>query len=71
MTMPMNLHPQYITDENGNKISVILPIEEFENIIQDDNIDKVWEDESLKRAEAYKRGNLETISSDEFFNYEY
>ena len=32
MTMPMNLHPQYITDENGNKTSVILPIEEFDNI---------------------------------------
>ena len=71
MTMPIDLHPQYITDENGNKISVILPIEEFENIIQDDNIDKVWEDESLKRAKAYRKGNLETISSDEFFNYEY
>jgi len=71
MTMPMNLHPQYITDENGVKISVILPIEEFENIIQDDNIDKVWEDESLKRAESYRKGNLETISSDEFFSYEY
>jgi len=71
MTIPMNLHPQYITDENGNKISVILPIEEFENIIQDDNIDKIWEDESLKRAEEYRKGNLDTISSDEFFNYEY
>ena len=71
MTIPMNLHPQYITDENGVKISVILPIEEFENIIQDDNIDKIWEDESLKRAELYKKGNLETISSDEFFSYEY
>ena len=34
--MPMNLHPQYITDENGNKISVVLPIEEF-NIILDDS----------------------------------
>ena len=32
MTMPMNLHPQYITDDNGTKVSVILPIEEFEDI---------------------------------------
>ena len=71
MTIPMNLHPQYITDENGNKISVILPIEEFKNIIQDNDIDKIWEDESLKRAEEYRKGNLDTISSDEFFNYEY
>jgi spore germination protein GerM len=71
MTMPINLHPQYIIDENGNKISVVLPIEEFENIIQDESIDKIWEDESLKRLEAYHKGKLETISSDEFFNYEY
>ena len=71
MTMPMNIHPQYITDENGNRVSVVLPIEEFENIIHNNNIDKIWEDESLKRAEEYKKGNLETISSDEFFNYEY
>ena len=32
MTMPMNLHPQYIVDEKGNKTSVLLPIDEFENI---------------------------------------
>ncbi len=71
MTMPMNLHPQYITDENGNKLSVVLPINEFENIIDSKMIDKIWEEESIKRAEAYKKGELETISSDEFFNYEY
>ncbi len=35
MTMPMNLHPQYITDENGQKISVVLPVEEFEQILED------------------------------------
>ena len=32
MTMPMHFHPQYITDDNGTKVSVILPIEEFEDI---------------------------------------
>ena len=71
MTMPMNLHPQYITDENGNKLSVVLPINEFENIIDSEKIDKIWEEESIKRAEAYKKGELDTISSDEFFNYGY
>ena len=71
MTMPMNLHPQYITDENGNKLSVVLPINEFENIIDSEKIDKIWDEESIKRTEAYKKGELETISSDEFFNYEY
>ncbi len=30
-----NLHPQYITDENGNKTSVILPLPEFIELIED------------------------------------
>ena len=34
MTMPMNLHPQYIIDENGNKTSVVLSIDEFNNLIE-------------------------------------
>ena len=38
MTIQMNLHPQYITDVNGNKISVILPIEEFNNLIKHDDL---------------------------------
>ena len=35
MTMPMNLHPQYVTNDNGERISVILSIQEFEGIIED------------------------------------
>jgi hypothetical protein len=30
-----NLHPQYVTDENGNRISVLLPLEEFEALLED------------------------------------
>jgi PHD/YefM family antitoxin component YafN of YafNO toxin-antitoxin module len=30
-----DLNPQYITDEHGNKKSVILPIEEFEELMED------------------------------------
>ena len=29
------LHPQYITDEDGKKISVILPMNEFEQIMEE------------------------------------
>ena len=68
MTMPMNLNPQYITDKDGNKISVILPIEEFNSIIDNnEEIDKTWEDESMARLEAYKRGDLKTISMEKIF----
>ncbi|MDR9402401.1 MAG: hypothetical protein RI580_03080 [Halothece sp. Uz-M2-17] len=30
-----NLHPEYITDQQGKKKSVILPISEFEELIED------------------------------------
>lgn len=30
-----SLHPQYITDENGNKTSVILPLPEFIELVED------------------------------------
>ena len=35
MTMPINLHPQYITDNSGDKVSVIITIKEFENMLED------------------------------------
>jgi len=35
MTMPMNLHPQYSTNDNGEKMSVVLTMQEFENILED------------------------------------
>jgi hypothetical protein len=35
MTMPMNLNPQYITNNNGEKMSIVLSIQEFENILED------------------------------------
>ena len=30
-----DLHPEYITDENGQKKSVILPISDFKELIED------------------------------------
>ena len=35
MTMSMDLHPQYITNDNGEKMSVVLSMEEFENMLED------------------------------------
>ncbi len=31
----LTVHPQYITDKTGRKISVVLPMEEFKNIIEE------------------------------------
>jgi PHD/YefM family antitoxin component YafN of YafNO toxin-antitoxin module len=30
-----NLKAQYVTDENGNKTAVVLPIEEFQELMED------------------------------------
>jgi len=35
MTMPMNINPNYITNDSGEKMSVILSMKEFENILED------------------------------------
>ena len=35
MTMPTELHPQYVVDEHGEKVSVVLSIDEFEQILED------------------------------------
>ena len=37
----------------------------------DKEIDEIWEDEALNRLKAYDDGKLETVSEEEFFNYEY
>ena len=33
-TMPQ-FHPEYVTDSEGNKKAVILPIEEYEELLED------------------------------------
>jgi len=33
--MPINLHPQYITDDNGDKVSVVIGMQEFESMLED------------------------------------
>lgn len=29
------LHPQFVTDENGNRVSVLLPLGEYEALLED------------------------------------
>jgi hypothetical protein len=37
MTSVTSLHPQYIVDPQGQKTSVLLPIEEYETLLEDLN----------------------------------
>ena len=39
MTKQMNLHPQYVLNEYGEKVSVILPIDEYNALVEDVNTD--------------------------------
>jgi len=57
MTMSMDLHPQYITNNNGEKTSVIISIEEYENMLED------FEDLVI----VAQRKDEESISNEDFF----
>jgi hypothetical protein len=35
MTTGSNVHPQYVTDSDGRKTAVILPIEEYHELLED------------------------------------
>ena len=35
MTNGSNFHPQYVTDPEGRKTAVILPIEEYDELLED------------------------------------
>jgi len=36
-------------------------------VVQDPEIEQAWIDESIRRSEAYERGELETVSYEEVF----
>ena len=58
MTMPINLHPQYITDDSGDKISVVIGMKEFENMLEDiEDLTTIAD-----------RKDEETTSHDDFLN---
>ncbi len=58
MTMSIDIHPQYITNEEGEKLSVILPVNEFEQMLEDI--------EDL--AVALSRKEEKTTSHDDFLD---
>lgn len=37
----------------------------------DKEIDMIWEDEAISRFKAYNEGQMETVTEEEFFKYEY
>jgi hypothetical protein len=58
----LTVHPQYITDYTGKKISVVLPMKEFKTIMEE------LEDlEDLRLYDAAKMSNEPSIPIDEAF----
>ena len=56
MRMSMNLHPEYITNDNGERVSVILPIEEFNTLLEQT-------DSSFQENKLYFKESLENIEN--------
>jgi hypothetical protein len=54
--------PQYITDDSGKKISVVIPIKEFKAILED-----LEEFEDIKLYDKAKKSEEPSIPIDEAF----
>jgi PHD/YefM family antitoxin component YafN of YafNO toxin-antitoxin module len=58
----LTLHPQYITDKAGKKISVVIPMKDFKAIMEE-----LEELEDIKRYDEAKKSNELSIPIDEAF----
>jgi hypothetical protein len=61
----VDLHPQFITDSDGKRISIILPIQEFESLL-----DALEDLEDVRLYdEAKKEDTGERILLDDYIKY--
>ena len=58
----ITMHPQFITDSNGNKISVILPVKEFDALLAE-----LEEMEDVRLYDEAKASDESSIPIDEAF----
>lgn len=58
----LTLHPQYITDKAGKKISVVIPMKDFKAIMEE-----LEELEDIKRYDEAKKSNEPSFPIDEAF----
>jgi hypothetical protein len=57
-----NINPQYITDSSGKKVSVILPIKEFQSLIED-----LEELEDIRLYDKAKKNKTEFTDAEQAF----
>ena len=55
--MDNSLHPQYITDEQGTRVSVVLPIQQWQQLL--DELDEL---DDIRLYDEVKARNEPTIS---------
>lgn len=58
----LTVNPQYITDKTGKKISVVLPIKDFQDLMEE-----LEELEDIKLYDEAKKSNEPSIPIDEAF----
>ncbi|MEI2822154.1 MAG: hypothetical protein V9F02_01865 [Chitinophagaceae bacterium] len=58
----LTVHPQYITDNSGKKISVVIPIKDFKAIMEG-----LEELEDIKLYDEAKKSNEPSIPIDDAF----
>ncbi len=58
----LTVHPQYITDTTGKKISVVLPMKDFKAIMEE-----LEELEDIKLYDEAKKSNEPSIPIDDAF----
>jgi PHD/YefM family antitoxin component YafN of YafNO toxin-antitoxin module len=58
----LTVHPQYITDNKGKKISVVLPVKEFNTIMEE-----LEELEDIRLYDEAKSSNESSIPVDKAF----
>jgi PHD/YefM family antitoxin component YafN of YafNO toxin-antitoxin module len=58
----IKVHPQYITDNTGKKISVVLPMKDFKAIMEE-----LEELEDIKLYDEAKKSNEHSVPIDDAF----
>ena len=58
----MTLHPKYITDENGKKVSVILSINEYNQLLTElDELEDLKLFDAAKESDSGERFSMEDV----------
>lgn len=57
------MRTQFVTDDHGKKLAVILPIDEYNKMV-----DELEELEDIKRYDAAKQGKQEFLDAEDAFN---